>query len=500
MKDVISATASKENDKLAIENGESAIWLMLKAGKALYSSYDFTGKRVLIVCGGGNNGGDGLVLALLLKEKGVYSEVLLCKDSFSKDAIYYFDKVKKAGIKYSDFSADFDFSSFDVIVDALLGTGFFGKLKSDLKNVINVINAQKAFKISVDIPSGLNGNNGIGKTCVKADLTIAINNLKTGHFLNDAKDFVGKIRVADIGILNQSVQAKLVEKQDFSLVFPKRKSNSHKGVYGYTALIGGSDRYSGAIKLASCSLATLRAGAGVVKLAVPDCISDAVMPYCVESTLFPLRSSGGKIRFDKKEFDELLKNVRTVGFGCGVGDGRENEKIVSYLLENFTGKLVLDADGLNALSRIGVDKLNNAVGEVILTPHVREFTRLVSMPVEEVLKDPIEVVRNFAKKYNVIVLLKGATSIISDGKEVLLCDRGCSGMAKGGSGDCLTGVTVGICAHSTQSDLINVACACFVCGVAGELAEKKYNPYSMTPRDEISFIGPVVSDILELQK
>ena len=111
MKDVISATATKESDRLAVEKGESALWLMLKAGKAVYSAYDFTGKRVLIACGGGNNGGDGLVLALLLKEKGIYSEVLLCKDGFSKEGLFYFDKVKKAGIKYSNFSTDFDFSS-----------------------------------------------------------------------------------------------------------------------------------------------------------------------------------------------------------------------------------------------------------------------------------------------------------------------------------------------------------------------------------------------------
>lgn len=500
MKDVISATATKESDRLAVEKGESALWLMLKAGKAVYSAYDFTGKMVLIACGGGNNGGDGLVLALLLKEKGIYSEVLLCKDGFSKEGLFYFDKVKKAGIKYSNFSTDFDFSSFDVIVDAVLGTGFFGKLQSDLKTVINTINAQDAFKISVDVPSGLNGDSGIGKTCVKADLTIAVNNLKTGHFLNDAKDFVGKIKVADIGIPLQYVQARLVEKSDFVEIFPKRKSNTHKGVYGYTALIGGSEKYSGAVKLASMALGTLKSGAGVVKLAVPSCIAPSVMPYMVESTLFPLRSSSGGIKFDKREFEELLKNVRTVGFGCGVGEGRENEKIVGYLLDNFTGKLVIDADGLNALSRIGVDRLKDAVGDVILTPHLREFTRLISMPSEEILKNPIDVVKNFAKKYNVTVLLKGATSIISDGKEVLLCDRGCSGMAKGGSGDCLTGVLTGISAHSAKSDLLNTACACFICGVAGELAEKKYNAYSMTPRDEVSFIGPVITDVINSQK
>ena len=224
------------------------------------------------------------------------------------------------------------------------------------------------------------------------------------------------------------------------------------------------------------------------------------MPYMVESTLFLLRSSSGGIKFDKREFEELLKNVRTVGFGCGVGESRENEKIAGYLLDNFTGKLIIDADGLNALSRIGVDRLKDAVGDVILTPHLREFTRLISMPSEEILKNPIDVVKNFAKKYNVTVLLKGATSIISDGKEVLLCDRGCSGMAKGGSGDCLTGVLTGICAHSAKSDLLNTACACFICGVAGELAEKKYNAYSMTPRDEVSFIGPVITDIINSQK
>lgn len=497
MIEVFSASQTRENDRLAITNGESAISLMLKAGKGLYYSYDYTNKKVLICCGGGNNGGDGFILALLLKEKNVDCTVLLCKEKFNKECTYLLNKVRGAGINCVYYTPSFDFFPYDVIVDGILGTGFDGKLRYEVKEIILKINSSPAYKISIDIPSGLNGDTGFGKTCVKADLTVTMNNLKTGLFLNDAKDYVGQIKVVDVGIPTLGAEANLLEKSDLKQVFIPRRENSHKGNYGYVGIIGGSTEYSGAVKLSNYAYSTLKVGAGVVKLCVPNCIKDSVLPYMVESTLFPLKSAFGKICFNKKEWQELISSVKVIGFGMGVGKSRQIIKALRFLLANFDGVLIIDADGLNALSKINSDELLNTKAQVVLTPHLKEFSRLCDYSVEEIAKNPLEIAKNYAKIYKLTLVLKGPTTIITNGQEVYLSSSGCAGLATAGSGDVLTGVITGINAFC-KNVLQATASACYLTGLAGELAQKEKNAYSMTARDTIYHIEQVISDILKI--
>ena len=495
MIEVFSASKTRENDKLAISNGQSSLSLMLKAGKGIYYSYDFTNKKVLICCGGGNNGGDGFILALLLKEKNVDCTVLLCKDKFNKECTNLLNKARTLGINCVYYTPSFDFYPYNVIVDGILGTGFDGKLRYNVKEIILKINASNAYKISIDIPSGLNGNTGVGKTCVKADLTVTMNNLKTGLFLSDAKDFVGQIKVVNIGIPTNGAEAKLIEKSDLKKVFTNRRENSHKGNYGYVGIIGGSTEYSGAIKLSNYAYSTLKVGAGVVKLCVPSWIKDSVLPYMVESTLFPLNSIFGKLWFSKKEWKELISSVKVIGFGMGMGRSKQVIKALRFLLANYDGVLIIDADGLNALSKINSDELLNAKPQIVLTPHLKEFSRLCGYSVEEIAKNPLEIAKNYAKIYKLTLVLKGSTTIITNGQEVYLSSSGCAGLATAGSGDVLTGVIVGVNAFYNNV-LQATASACYLTGLAGELAQKEKNSYSMTARDTIYHIEKVISDIL----
>ena len=496
MKIICSREQTRNNDYNCIQAGVSPLKLMLNAGKALLYAYDYQGKKTLIVSGGGNNGGDGLVLALLLKEKGCDVKVCLAKSNFTEESVYYYAKCKSAGIECFNYNGE-DFKGYDIIVDAILGVGFTGQVRGDIATVIDKINRSGAYIISADIPSGLNCDNGLATVCVRANLTVAINSLKSGYYLNDGKDFCGRVILAPIGIPVEEKLGYLVEKQDFAEMFSPRLFNTHKGMFGYVGLLGGSVKYGGATKLANCALSSLKAGAGVVKLAVPQEIVDSVSPYLIESTLYPMPSKKGVLKFDKKALNQLIGGVKALGFGMGVDESVDNERIVEYLIENFTGTLVIDADGLNALARVGVEVLKRANCKIILTPHIKEFSRLTKLPTEQILANPINIALNFANEYNVTLLLKGSSTIVTNGESLYICDKGCSGMSTAGSGDVLTGLITGLAGFSMQStDLIAILGA-YICGVAGEQAEKNINSYSMTARDTITYIPNVISDIIK---
>lgn len=497
MKIFCTTAQTRDNDLDYIESGASPYKLMLNAGKALLYAYDYTAKKTLIICGGGNNGGDGLVLALLLKEKGCECEVCLAKANFTEESVYFYNKCQKEGIICYAYSDEVNFQGFDIIVDAIFGTGFKGKVKPPIDAVIAKINSSKAVVISADIPSGLNGDNGKGELCVQADITVAINNLKSGYYLGDGKDNCGKIKLAPIGIPIGESEGYLVEKSDFKDMFFKRKNNTNKSHYGYVGVVGGSQSYSGAVKLANLALSSLKVGAGVVKLGVPSCISSSVLPYIVESTLVSLPEKKGQFKFEKGAFSELIDGLKALSFGMGVGDSVENQKILKFLLSHYTGRLILDADGINALSQIGLQVLQNKTCEVILTPHPKEFSRLVQIGVDEILSNPIDIVKEFAKNYDVTVLLKGASTLVCDKDKVYLSERGTAGLATAGSGDVLSGVITGLCGFSDKPLSYIGICGAYICGVAGERVSEAINEYSQTARDTIDFIPKVITEIIK---
>ena len=498
MKQIVSVDLMRRSDLATIEAGTSGIELMHRAAMGVYNSVEWRG-RIAIVCGSGNNAGDGYALALILKEKGYDSDIVLVSpDKFSKDGEYYYNKCKKAEISTLPWT-NCDLSSYKTIVDCMLGTGFAGELRDNYAAVIDKINGSGAYVVSVDINSGLNGDNGLCKKAVKSHITVSIGTEKSGHYLNMAKDCIGSLVNCDIGIKIIEKPYYLIEKSDCVSAFKERKTFSNKGDFGYCALIGGCMEYSGAVKLANMALSSLKMGAGVVKLAASRSLYHSVSPYLLESTFYPLSDVEGAICYVPEEIDGLLRGVRAVAIGMGIGNTENVHKIIVHILKNYDITVIIDADGLNSLAKYGMEILKETKCNVVLTPHPKEAERLSGRSVNEILNAPIDAARTLAKEYSCTVLLKGSSTVITDGDEVIISNTGCGGMATAGSGDVLSGVLLGILAQKPDNVSIPLAVAtgAYVNGLAGELAREEINPISMTASDTVNAIGKAVSQIFE---
>lgn len=490
MKNVISVKEMRNADFNAIKSGISSVFLMEKAAKALLDCHHYKGQTA-IVCGTGNNGGDGYALARLLKNKGCRCMVFITDKKFSPDGEIFYKLCVESGVKIEYVSENTEFGKFDTIVDCIFGTGFHGDVDETTATIIEKINDSGAYVISADINSGLNGDNGMCKVAVNSNLTVSIGTLKSGHFLNKAKDYIGEIVNKDIGI-PVSERYGLVECSDFEEYVKPRKNFSHKGTYGYVAILGGSAQYVGAVKLASSGAAAMRSGCGVVKLIVPNKIYNVVSKDITECTVYPVNSDeNGAMEFEFDRIKEGLKNVNAISIGCGWGNGKNNFEILKGILKEYDLPVVIDADGINNL-RKDVSILKNTKCRVVLTPHLKEFARLTNGSVDEIINDPIASAEKFATENNVIIVLKGPTTIITDGRKTYLCNRGCAGMATAGSGDVLSGIMVGVLGQKTNNLLLSVAYATYINGLAGEFAQKEFTDICMTSKDTVTKIPDAV--------
>jgi NAD(P)H-hydrate epimerase len=324
---------------------------------------------------------------------------------------------------------------------------------------------------------------------VQADETITVQAMKNGLFLNDGTDRSGKITVVDIGMTLPSPKeyALISEEADIARVFPKRKRNSHKGTYGKVSLLAGSVAYSGAPLLSA--YAALRTGAGYTELCVPEKLFSAFMGKYPEAILTCMKGENS-LEYDEEKLCKLLKSdCIALGMGCGISS--ELYKIIRYLLGNYTGTLLLDADGLNTVSKYGVEVLKTKKCKVLLTPHIKEFSRLSGLSVGEITKAPIESAKKFAREYAVTLLLKSSVSVITDGNTVYLNTRGSATLAKGGSGDVLSGIISSLCAQGNSLTDGAVA-GSYLLGASAELCAREKGEYSVLARDVIEKISEVI--------
>ena len=286
--------------------------------------------------------------------------------------------------------------------------------------------------------------------------------------------------------------------KDLKEIFQERKRDTHKGTYGYVGIMGGCMEYTGAIKLANMSSTALRAGCGVVRLIVPKSIETAIAPYLLEQTIFPIdHDEEYKMKFNQEELDSAVDKLKALAIGMGWGKGKSNKKILEYILKNKSFPCIIDADGLNTLSEMDLDILNQTNCKIILTPHLKEFERISKITIEDIKKNPIEIASSFAKKYDVILLLKGTTTIITDGKSTYLVNRGCPGMATAGSGDVLSGILVGMLGYN-EANIRTVTAGSYLAGTAGELAQEKYTDISMKASDTIEMIPEAIKNIRKI--
>lgn len=496
---IVTKRRMQESDNATIESGTTARELMLHAAKGILKSYDWKGKT-LIVCGVGNNAGDGYALATLMCKANLACEILLLTNRFSNDGQYYFDICKKMGIVHTLWNGSFDFSSYQQIVDCIFGIGFRGPLEEDAASLIQAINQSGKPVISADINSGLGADNGLGTPCIHSDLTVAIQDFKPGHFLARAKDVIEKRACIDIGIQTPREDIFLLEDYDVANLFVSRQNYAHKGNYGYVAIIGGCVEYAGAAKLANMSAAALRVGCGVVTLAVPNSITQSVAPYLLESTLLQIPSDErGKMIFSQEILDGILSRYASVAIGMGWGNSESYKEILAYLLKQAHQPIIIDADGLNTLSKMDLGLLKEAKAPIILTPHLMEFSRLSGFSIAEIESDPITHAKAFANEYGVIVLLKGCTTVVTDGKTVYLSNRGSAGMATAGSGDVLSGVLAGLCGYC-EPNVCMVAAGAYLAGMAGELAQKKQGSVSMIASDTVHELANAMLILTDSQK
>lgn len=461
MAEFITNGQMREADAYTIEKlGVPSEELMRRAGTAIADEVEklARGKSVLVVCGSGNNGGDGFVCARVLKERGAAVRVFDAGENYSDDCLR--EKSRYNGAYTDEIEGD-------IIVDCLFGTGLNRAVGGKYGKIIAEINACGAFVVSADIPSGLCGDNGrVLGSAVKADLTVAIEKIKCGCVLGDGLDFCGKITVKPIGVVCNGDYLRALDDGEAAAFYPARKRNTHKGSYGCALLIAGSDRYVGAAALAAQAAA--KSGCGYVKLRSSEKVEAALV---------------GKL--PQIIYGDYDLNAQSIAIGMGRGATEETYAEVKYLLSEYRGSLIIDADGLNALAKFGADALLVKKCTVLVTPHVKEFSRLTGASVDEILSDPVNYARGFAEKYGVCVLLKSAASVITDGKTTVLNLKGNSALAKGGSGDMLSGYIAGSVARGL-SLFDGAVCGAYTLGLAAEIAAEAKTEYCATAKDIIN--------------
>ena len=282
-----------------------------------------------------------------------------------------------------------------------------------------------------------------------------------------------------------------IEINDVKYLVKERNIDSNKGDFGKAGIYGGSIEYSGALKLAYLSLSALRSGCGISRVLVKKEILPLLGPNILEQTLCILPDYNDKF-YDKLK--ESIKDLDSLAFGMGLGSDKHLEEVLEFLIKNYTGNLIIDADGLNTLSKMNLNILKCKKCNILLTPHLKEFSRLINKPIEEIKKDSLNLVKEFASTYKVTILLKGHTTIITAGNTTYLVKTGCVGMATAGSGDVLSGILSGLLAYLNFS-LLTISLGVLINGIAGCLAEKNNTDISMLASDTINKIGEAIKII-----
>jgi len=457
---VVTAEEMREMDRLTIQAyGVPGLTLMERAGKAVSAAIlrNFTAaakKGVLIVAGKGNNGGDGFVVARLLKKQRIRCEVALLakRDELSPDAAQNclaFEKLRGKVAEIAEDRLDVlerQVAGKGLLVDAILGTGIKSEVRGLYAEAITLMNASGAPIVAVDIPSGLDTDRGtpLGVS-IRAKMTVALGYAKLGEVIYPGVEFVGDLVVADIGIDPRAVEAvapatELLTPEEVGRLVPRRNADTHKGTYGHVLVIAGSRGKTGAAALA-CR-AAMRSGAGLVTLAAPRSLNDIFASLLVEvmTELLPDNPAEEMEELTPEQWLRLVERKNALVFGPGIGVNDTTRNNLRWLLRNLGIPWVLDADGLNNLA-LDIDRLRSAKAPPVLTPHPGEMARLIGKSSAAIAQDRVGTAREFSVKHRCYLVLKGARSVIATpGGKVFINPTGNPGMASGGMGDVLAGM------------------------------------------------------------
>lgn len=457
-------------------------------------------RSAVIFCGAGNNGGDGVAAALYLMRRGICVRLLFVENrkKMTEDTAEMVRRLVELGGRLEDFDPDDpglikELSATGVIVDAMFGTGLNAPLRGNALLAASLINAAGVPVLSADIPSGVEADTGrVGGEAVKANRTVTFSMAKPGHFVEPGCTYCGEIEIAGIGIPPEYLEN--ASTNNFAvtgegLFLPARPKLSHKGDYGKLLIVGGCVGYSGAPTLAA--RAAVRGGAGLVYLGVPGNIFEITAVKNDEAMPFPLYcDADGRLAMSAGPvITEKLASCDALVIGPGLGRSEETAGLLPTVLSGSKQPVVIDADGLWALSK-DLSALEKAVKPVILTPHEGEFARLGGVLTGDRLGDA----RAFSKKHGCVLVLKGHRTLCAfpDG-EVYINTTGNPGMAKGGSGDVLAGlIGAFICLLPLKQA---VTTAVWIHGRAGDLCAERYGEYAMTPSDVIEMLPEAMKEI-----
>ncbi len=514
---LVTADEMQKMDKDTIETfGIPGRVLMENAGRGAFDMLmrqfpDIVPGKVGVIAGRGNNGGDAFVVARYLAEKNVTTTVFLlsAREKLKGDADANFALVEKLARKHAHLTITempdeeaFDrhktaMLHHDLFVDGVLGTGLTSDVKGFFRDVIEWLNQSGRPVFSIDIPSGLDADTGrVCGVAVKADATATFAHAKAGHVLQPGKGHTGVLEVVDIGIPAYITEAyrprlHLIEEGDITKLFPPRNSEAHKGNFGHLLVIAGSPGKTGAAALAAN--AAVRCGTGLVTVGVPESTNTAVEPQVTEAMTHPL-AEDGKGRLSAEAADTILAlaaDKSAVAFGPGVGTAGGTGKLLKRLLAELRVPVIIDADGLNLLAR-EPEILKQSPGDIIITPHPGEMARLTGLPAADIQKNRVDTARNFAGRYGVTVVLKGAGTVISqpDGTAAI-SPSGNPGMASGGMGDVLTGMIAGFAAQGFSAGDAAFS-GVYIHGICGDLLKQDTGGFGYLASDMIRRIPEAI--------
>lgn len=463
-------------------------------------------KKIVVICGKGNNGGDGFAFARLCFQKG-YLVHILCNitfDNMSPDEAQnaFIAKQLQIPIYEGEDGATIQdiLKDAQIVVDALYGSGLSRDIEGFHRKLISLINQCDAYTIGVDVPSGLYGDTGLIAGCVvKCDATITFGYGKLGLFINEGLQCAGEVKIVDIGIPKQLEEnlcdgIEILDKELIRKFLPKRSRNSHKGSYGKALCIGGSASMSGAI--AMCIQAALRCGVGTLTCAAPRSVCEQLAQRMDECMYIQLEEENGEV----SETAEIknLTSYDVIAIGNGLGRGLGAKRIVEIVLASRV-PCILDADALYLAGKYQL--LEKRKSPTVLTPHPKEFSHLNGIEVSETLKNPVVALKTWIKAMpSTCIVLKNATSLIFTSNQRYLNICGNDGLATGGSGDVLCGI---ICAFMAQNascvDALASAVYVHAC-CAEQLVKQGLSTYSILPRDLIAILPQVLTDIINDKK
>jgi len=496
---ILKSREMAQIDRITMEEvGIPSLVLMENAARSAFSVLRRKfphARKILVLAGRGNNGGDGIALGRMLHLRGYCVDIFLPLGDPKGDAQIQLKILRNLGV--SPLEGKPVWERYDLVVDALFGTGFEPPLRGDVAVLVEDLNSAPVPVLSIDVPSGLSGDTGrVFSPCVKANVTVTFQFPKICHILYPAAKFCGEVAVEDISIpprLAQDVKREIIDPRN--LPVPRRERDTYKTKEGHVLVVGASRGKTGAVILTA--LAATKTGSGLVSVGVPEDLNDVFESSLVEEMSLPLPGRGRLSYFAVEEILSLQEKFSVMALGMGMDRYEEGQDVVRDLILSWKKPLLIDADGLNNLADTGdISFLRDREGLTVLTPHVGEFSRLTGLPPDEIVCNQMDVAAEFSERFGCFLILKSARTVVATPEgRTYVSTRGTQAMAKGGTGDALSGILASLLGRGIPPEEA-LKLGVYLHGLAGELAEKKTHRESLRARDLIEAI-PEAYKLLE---